>query len=395
MAVQSRPKRARYLRNRSASLVARLAGRATPRTGSARRPTEAAAAARQTLDHISELDAVEGVDACRHIGRGVENVERAIVRLLAAARPRPSADAAIASNATASRSSMRPAGLRVAIRVTRGAEVAEVRRARSASGRNGEARGSARAPRLLKVTRAALPLGRTRRSSKSRFGAMSSRRSREARQAEGPEVEPGEQVFAEPPRRNGGSPGRGWCRRSAGSRSPPRLSAPTGRKRPSSTARRTIACSSSAEFADLVEEEHAALSAALSRPATLLRSAPVKAPLARGRTAPTSRRRRFSVAQFTSTNGAAELAPQPSSARRCLRASWRLPGPGRPASAAAARGSSARPPARSRSIIRLKAALRVSMPALEEARRLLGARGGKARRDAVVARQVEVDGIPT
>ena len=95
---------------------------------------------------------------------------------------------------------------------------------------------------------------------------MSSRRSASAGQLERPEVDAREQVVAEPAlahRRRQIAVRAGDELEVAAT---PRGRAPSGRKRFSSSARSSIACSSSAELADLVEEQHAAFGAAAAAP---------------------------------------------------------------------------------------------------------------------------------
>ena len=87
---------------------------------------------------------------------------------------------------------------------------------------------------------------------------MSSGRSREAGQPEGPQVDARQQVLAEAPAAHRAAESRLVPAISWKSLSPPGRE-PTGRKRFSSIARSSIACSSSAELADLVEEQQAAV----------------------------------------------------------------------------------------------------------------------------------------
>ena len=77
------------------------------------------------------------------------------------------------------------------------------------------------------------------------------------RQAERPQVDAREQIVAEAPVAHRARPDRDSCRRSAESRSRPPCRRPSGRKRFSSSARSSIACSSRPELAHLVQEEHA------------------------------------------------------------------------------------------------------------------------------------------
>ena len=204
---------------------------------------------------------------------------------------------------------------------------------------------------------------------------MSSRRSRERRQPEGPQVDARQQVLAEAPARDGVAPGRGWCRRSAGSRSRPPCRAPTGRKRFSSSARSSIACSSRPS-SPISSRNSTPPSALRSRPGRS-RGAPVKAPLhvaeQRRHRRVAAQRRAVHLDERARRPGAA-----PSSARRCAAPAATC----RRRSARVSRigAASARPRARSVRSSALNAALRVCDAGLQERPLVLLARARSAWR---------------
>ena len=184
---QSRSKRARYLRRRSASLPLVLVARDAAKS---RRPAALSdALSRQTRDHLRELRLVEEIDAGKAFFG--ENLVQYVAELAAPAAG-PQGLAAVRISSVTVASSMRPLGASVTMRVIE-AERSRKLALHSAAGEVAKATKRARAS-LLKVILA--PSSRAwRSSSKSILGSISSRPLLQRRQQEGPQIEPRQEIL--------------------------------------------------------------------------------------------------------------------------------------------------------------------------------------------------------